>query len=915
MQRRVHVLVVTIVVLLALSGWASSSVTPSVSPARAQEEISFLTPPVFPNLQGVIGSHRSCNPTDEDDPPIFAITDVADPEAFPTSTVRVQNFEGCSGAQRLWLSVRVSENNSGVRVDPENGYAEMDLIAPGGYAEYTLTFPESSGSVEFEVDGSTSEAALLTILQFALDSGFAAADLTGLGSYEQEIGLEVAQIVAEQYLADLPTLVPCKNAVVAVQRGVDDQDQFMADLQGCLESQMWQNTIPQVLERVAERDWFQQALTVARKTRPEVELAFKGVKATELATRVFTMLDTFHPEIPGAMVGTVSFMAIDTTVSDTLGAATAAPETLSDGHQIMAHALEAIKRAGTFRFQFVGSDPPPFSGSGEASFNQEAGSFVSTDSKTKWYSVGEDIYSSDANFGGVWSRTSQGYPMGLDGDLTEVVLGRDWQFQDIVTSDGETRYIVRDHSIGAEFWIDATTSLPVRWILDDVGYADFSDFGAPVSVEVPAAVLRVLQPMDTSAAEFTVGRIWMEVVEALNQAGTFRFQEYDDRGLIATGGVDLLRQAARYSRTEQAAEYPLEQDEFVSLTYIDNVLSGAGTDGAFSVDSQWDELYGYFTGMTDPNTLTFREIDPGNLTVRESENRTWYVFDIFPWVFWVDSETYLPGKLVLSGPHGHREFVLSDFGTPVDVEVPRPESLTTTQNTIGPWQVTPISVGNAPYREGIVVPEGFKRIEVVFAIKNRSSEPIGTYSEWTHGRTTEGVVRFRGSGSEILGQITAPGGFTYGLDGKPGPTSGGRFSGGGAVPPGYQLPFYLTLDIPESATDLAVDLIDGSTGDSVSFPLDSIPTNAAIDPGVYPAEGLLQIGDSVDHGPLTITVTDATLTKTLADDRKALWDMDVTVRTENAYGYALSPALRFMAFDPEGRVYADSWGGHPNSYF
>ena len=104
------------------------------------------------------------------------------------------------------------------------------------------------------------------------------------------------------------------NAVATVPRGLTDKEQFVRDVQGCLESPIWQVSGDQVLARVAERDWFQQSLNVAGMAAPQLGIALKAVEASQFAARVWTIYNEFHPEAPGAMVGTVAFLSTDTTV-------------------------------------------------------------------------------------------------------------------------------------------------------------------------------------------------------------------------------------------------------------------------------------------------------------------------------------------------------------------------------------------------------------------------------------------------------------------------------------------------------------------------------------------------------------------------------------------------------------------------
>lgn len=501
MQRRFHTLVVLSLTLLAIVGMVNASVSRLASPARAQEVTSLLTPPSFENQRGVIGIHPIPDPT-QDGPPTFAISDVPDPTAFPTTAVRVVNFEGVNDDQRFWLSVRIRQQDPDVRVDPLPGYAQMGLIAPGGTAEYTATFPVgTSAQVEFEVDGSTDEAVMLTLLQFALEAGFTAAELTGLGGHDADIGLALAEVVAEQYLADLPTLTPCANAVAAVQRGLMDQEQFTRDMQGCLESPIWQASVDQVLTRVADRDWFQQSVNAAGLMLPAVGLAVRTVKATQFATTAWGMYQKFHPEVPGAMVGTVAFVSMDTSSRETLEAATAVPEL--SVYEVVGRAQAAVQQAGTYRYESIvmdESDEQIYAGNGEIVIgggrrmqDSDDGLWTNVDETGRFFYEQED---------GSWNS---GFPPHSSPDVLTQFLGTpvpDWSLLGSEEIDDQSAYVIErigEYLIGGgeyreTYWIDTGTFLPLRQRHENqetLGRSEivFSDFGTPVDVQVPQEAL------------------------------------------------------------------------------------------------------------------------------------------------------------------------------------------------------------------------------------------------------------------------------------------------------------------------------------------------------------------------------------------------------------------------------------------
>lgn len=526
MHLRVHTLVITVVVLLTITGGKGVSLRPWAGEARAQVVTPDPSPPSFENQRFVIGSDNISNPA-EGNPPTFATAVVDDPNAFPVASVKVRNYEGFAGDQRFWLSVRVTQQDPGVEVAPEPGYAEMGLIAPGGDAAYTVTFPESgSAQAAFEVDGGTDEAALLTVLQFALDAGFAAADLTGLGSHDQEIGLELVQVVAEQYLADLPSFVPCANAVAAVQRGMPDQQQFARDVQGCLESPVWQASVDQVLARVAERDWFQQSLDLAGAALPAVGVALKTVKAEQFVAQVWGMYQKFHPEIPGAMVGTVVFMSVDTTDQQ----ATSTPAAIPDFsvYEVVGRAQEALQQAGTYRFQvFDLQGGRTLLGAGEVDFAQGK-KYLLADGSSEEYLVGDTYYNRDSN--GVWSVTqTEGFIMRVEEELMRFVRqagASGWTVENTELVDGRQAYVLHQvrpagqgWTLDQRLWIDAESFLPMKREArmlppgangepgstpDQITQTIYSGFGQPVDVQVPAEALAPTPEFDDADAQAAI---------------------------------------------------------------------------------------------------------------------------------------------------------------------------------------------------------------------------------------------------------------------------------------------------------------------------------------------------------------------------------------------------------------------------
>lgn len=508
MPRRFHLFAVTLVVLLSIADSISTSTQPFVAPAQAQVVTPDPSPPSFANQRFVIGSDNISNPA-EGNPPTFATAELADPNAFPTTTVQVHNYEGFATDQRFWLSVRIRQQDAGVEVTPQDGYAQMGLIAPGGDAIYTVTFPETtSARVEFEVNGSTDAAIMLTMLQFALEAGFTTADIAGVGDHDAEIGRDLADVVAKQYLADLPSLVPCANAVAAVQRGLTDQDQFTQDLQGCLESPMWQASVDQVLTRAAKHEWFQQTLNLAGKALPELGVALKGIKASQFATQVWGMYQKFHPEIPGAMVGTAAFLSVDTRPKGVLGAATAVPDL--SVYEVAGRAQEAILAAGTYRYQqrAVQGDQTSLT---EADVNLAQGAVlrsVGGSAVLERYYVGDQFY---MNSDGDWTNAPMDSPYEdpivahirqlLDPALNWHLVGQEsvegeqafkFEQESPPPYEGFEAPNVNERSI----WISSETFLPIKLFEELETMAGpsevetiYSDFGAPIDIQAPPQAL------------------------------------------------------------------------------------------------------------------------------------------------------------------------------------------------------------------------------------------------------------------------------------------------------------------------------------------------------------------------------------------------------------------------------------------
>lgn len=692
MQRRFHTLVVLSLTVLAIVGIVSASVSPLPSPARAQDQTSLLTPPSFENQRGVIGVHPIPDPTQEDAPPIFAISDIPDPTAFPTTTVRVHNYEGLNDAQRFWLSVRIRQVDPGVDVVPEPGYAQMGLIAPGGDAEYIVTFPDSgSAQVEFEVDGSTDEAAMLTILQFALESGLTAANVTGLGDDSQELGLALAEVVSEQYLADLPTLTPCANAVAAVQRGLTDQEQFTGDVQGCLESPIWQTSVDEVLIRVAERDWFQQSLNAAGLAVPQLGLALKAVEATQFAARVWAMYSDFHPEVPGAMVGTVTFLSVDTTTQEILSAATAVPDL--SVFEVVERSQAAVQTAGSYRYEIYSINE---SGARELF---ETGEVIIEGGRRL-----QDVFRGSTTYvdenGLIYYQNADGSwftylpTTGPDTEFMAEFLDAPesaWALLGTESTANGTAYVIERiaDDIQETYWIEAATHLPLKLQLtiaqdEAAGGLEvvYSSFGASLDVQVPP-----------EANENLDGReVGNRAIAAIRQAGSFRFQTYATRGgndPIGTGEVNLGEEQMLYESDEPVDGYSgvfISGGNYTFITDEEFLPSGEPKSGQFpqSILATLEEFF-----LSDAMS--------GSVDIVSSEGTRWYVVSSEPSFsehgsneVWIDADTFMLGKYVsddMGEFYGFSEVRFTDFGASVDIQAPVEPALPTSI----PEPVTPLT--------------------------------------------------------------------------------------------------------------------------------------------------------------------------------------------------------------------------------
>lgn len=323
MHRRLAVLLVAITTLSLLAG-AMPALKPgsAFDAARAQVVTPDPLPPSFDNQAGVLPIFDQSSGQ-----PIFATGDIDDANAFPETTVRVHNERGFYLDQQFWLSIRIRDQSPTVEVLEESDYAKYGLIAPDGNATYKIRFDKNDSSrIEFELDGSTDEAIALTLIQFGVDAGLQSAGVVNLGGHDAEIGQAIAEVVLDQYVSELDTFVPCANAVAAIRQGSADFNRFVADAQGCIESPLWQASIPQVLSRLEQDAWFSGLLKGAGIAVPELGLAMQGINAELFAAKVWGMYEKFNPRVPGAMLDSVSFIGYNTAPPDVPAAATTAPD-------------------------------------------------------------------------------------------------------------------------------------------------------------------------------------------------------------------------------------------------------------------------------------------------------------------------------------------------------------------------------------------------------------------------------------------------------------------------------------------------------------------------------------------------------------------------------------------------------------
>jgi hypothetical protein len=218
--------------------------------------------------------------------------------------------------------------------------------------------------------------------------------------------------------------------------------------------------------------------------------------------------------------------------------------------------------------------------------------------------------------------------------------------------------------------------------------------------------------------------------------------------------------------------------------------------------------------------------------------------------------------------------------------------------TLGPWTIRPLSVTRTSQAASgdPAIPAGFVRLQVAVEL---------TASDFTSasGIDLGGAV----AASPVMAVARSESGFTYGWAGESAPVAGyfGEFCHGciglssdAFVPPGASLPYYIELDVPVGAGGLEILLGVGDPGNSYSnmltvpppldFPLSAFAPLSTAESATYLVPGTKRLGSELSQGPLAYAPTGATLAGPCsAANGDNTWELNVTIREHNSYGYAL----------------------------
>jgi len=516
--------------LVATSDWSNAGLRHDAPFTRTQIVTPDPSPLSFSDQWFVVGTDNISSPVGRNRP-TFATAIIADPNAFPTASVQVRNYVNYEGPprddQHLWLSVRILQHDEGVVVVPEPGYARMGLIAPGSDAAYTVTFPDGTPAhVEFEVDGSTNEAVLLTVLQVALETSFSTADSNAFWRHQAEIRQYVSEVVAELLISDRPPRPLCTNVVTVIKRGNNNPEQFTKQLQICLDSPEWQASVDQIVERLATRAFFHQILESTGQAMPQLKAELTARSAESFAMQLWVMYQKFHPEVEGAMVGSVAFRSVDT-ISNAMPADPAAVPDIGV-HEVVTHAQEAIETERTYRFEGLVSRLAGPTSAKSGFVNIELGSAVKSppsgepsDIVTMYVDYASDTVTVELADGSFEDRTFLQPPERepiVDFLSTQ---GADWTLLGTDRIKGKQAYVRHRVLPGQAFegfdlleslWIDADSFFPIQWKLtSNDGALAFLDetvyfaFGIPVDVAVPQDAVQSLAAMLPIESEFPFG--------------------------------------------------------------------------------------------------------------------------------------------------------------------------------------------------------------------------------------------------------------------------------------------------------------------------------------------------------------------------------------------------------------------------
>jgi hypothetical protein len=386
--------------------------------------------------------------------------------------------------------------------------------------------------------------------------------------------------------------------------------------------------------------------------------------------------DCFHPNEAGAQefANAVSSLALDLLQTGLL----IAPGLSAD--EVLSRAQAAIHLAGSYRYQrFDVAAGRSLVWVGEVDLEGEAATSIATDGSVISYRIGSSVYSRRSNAD--WSSREEG-PFHPDDPLYHAILDTEvgtptWVVQGREVIEGQEA-IVLSALPNAEatvpepeqtLWIDAATNLPIKLLQVGGGSPGayetvYADFGTPVDIQVPPEAL---------APNLSVDEVVGRAQAAVREAGTYRYELYSvepaGRNLTLTGEVDIAngtRQVDETGTTYYITAIGRRFTEQEDGTLLDTTPAS----GAFA------EILIQFVNQpaTDWTLLGEEEVE-GRDAYLIQETFTWKMWEIEQ-TLWIDAESFLPLKAVGRNDQNdnYGETFYSDFGAPVDVEVP-PEAM------------------------------------------------------------------------------------------------------------------------------------------------------------------------------------------------------------------------------------------------